>query len=158
MSTLETKVDDFLAQKRIAVAGVSRNDPNAAANVIYRTLRDVGYKVFPINPHADEIEGTTCYHDLMSIPGGVDAVFIATPAKATDDLVHQCAQAGVSRVWMHRSFHMLGTSVSESAVRFCNDHNITVIAGACPLMFGEHSDGGHRFMRNLLGTFGRLPN
>jgi predicted CoA-binding protein len=158
MSTLETKVDDFLAQKRIAVAGVSRNEPNAAANVIYRKLRDVGYDVFPVNPYADEIEGTTCYHDLTSIPGGVDGVFIATPARATEELVHQCPEAGISRVWMHQSFHMAGTSVSDEAVKFCQEHNISVIAGACPLMFGKPSDGGHRFMRKVLGLFGGLPN
>lgn len=156
MSSLETKVEDFLAQKRIAVAGVSRTQ-QAAANAVYRRLREVGYQVFPVNPNADRVEGDTCYHDLKSIPGGVDAVFIATRPEATEQLVRQCADAGISRVWMHRSFHALGTSVSEEAVKYCREHNISVIAGACPLMFGKPSDGGHRFARKVLGFFGRLP-
>lgn len=157
MSTLQTKVDDFLAQKRIAVAGVSRTG-QAAGNAIYRKLRDGGYKVFAVNPNAEEIEGDRCFHDLKSIPGGVDAVLIATRPEATEHLVHECAEVGIKRVWMHRSFHMMGSSVSDEAVKYCQEHDISVIAGACPLMFGQQSDGGHRFMRNILGMFGRLPN
>jgi len=157
MASLQTKVDDFLAQKRIAVAGVSRTQ-QAAANAIYKRLREVGYEVFAVNPNADEIGGDKCYHDLKSIPGGVDAVFIATRPEATEQLVRQCSEAGIKRVWMHRSFHAFGTSVSEEAVKYCQEHDITVIAGACPLMFGKPSDGAHRFMRGMLGMFGKLPN
>lgn len=108
---LEAKVEDFLAQKRIAVAGVSRTQ-QAAANAVYRRLREVGYQVFPVNPNADQVEGDPCYHDPKSIPGVIDAVFIATRPEATEQLVRQCAEAGISRVWMHRSFHALGTSMS----------------------------------------------
>ena len=159
MSTaLEVKVNDFLAQKRIAVVGVSRTPGAAAANGIYRRLRDVGYEVFAVNPNADTVEGDTCYHDLRSIPGSVDAVIIATPPEATDQLVQDCAKAGISRVWMHNGIHSLGTSVSENAVEFCEQHNISVIAGACPLMFGKSSDGFHRFVKGCLGAFGKLPN
>jgi uncharacterized protein len=157
MSTLQTKVDDFLAQKRIAVAGVSRTN-QSAGNAIYRQLRDVGYKVFAVNPNAEEIEGDRCFHDLKSIPGGVDAVFIATRPQATEHLVHECAEVGIKRVWMHQSFHALGTSVSDEAVKFCQEHDISVIAGACPLMFGKPADGFHRFFRDVLGAFGRLPS
>jgi len=138
------------------VAGVSwtLNSPNAA-NGIYRRFREVGYTVFAVNPNADEVEGDVCYHDLKS---RVDAVVIATRPEATDELVHQCAAAGIHRVWMHNGIHSLGTSVSDSAVEYCNQHNISVIAGACPLMFGKPSDGFHRFMRQCIGFVGRLPN
>lgn len=49
MATLEEAVNDFLSQKRIAVAVVSRNG-NEAANGIFRKLRDAGYEVFPTKP------------------------------------------------------------------------------------------------------------
>lgn len=158
VSTLQVKVDDFLSQKRIAVAGVSRTPGAAAANGIYRRLRETGYQVFAVNPNADNVEGDVCYHDVKSIPGKVDGVIIATKADVTDQIVHDCAEVGISRVWMHNGIHSLGTSVSNSAVEFCQQHNISVIAGACPLMFGKPSDGFHRFMRGCLGLFGRLPN
>ncbi|NJN43560.1 MAG: CoA-binding protein [Anaerolineae bacterium] len=56
MSTFDTLAQEFLAQKRIAVAGVSRNSQQTA-NMIYKTFRNKGYKVFPVNPNADTIEG-----------------------------------------------------------------------------------------------------
>src|SRR5215813_6739771 len=95
--SLEVKVNDFLSQKRIAVTGVSRTPGAAAANGIYRRLREVGYEVFAVNPNADTVEGDTCYHDVKSIPQGVDAVIIATPPEATEQVVRDCADAGVSR-------------------------------------------------------------
>jgi len=155
--TLETKVNDFLAQKRIAVAGVSRTPNKAVGNAIYHRLRDAGYKVFAVNPNAESVEGDVCYHDLKSIPEKVDGVIIATRPEATDQLVKDCAEAEITRVWMHNGIHM-GSSVSESAVEFCNQHNISVIAGACPLMFGKTSDGFHRMVKNVFQLIGQLPN
>jgi len=158
-STLQVKVDDFLSQSRIAIAGVSRNPSGgAAANGIYRRFRDLGYQVYAVNPNADEVEGDHCYHSVKDIPEQVDGVIIATSASATDIVVHDCDQAGIKRVWMHNGIHSLGTSVSPSAVEFCQQHNISVIAGACPLMFGKPSDGFHRFVKTGLGIFGKLPN
>ena len=159
MSTsLTTKVNDFLAQKRIAVAGVSHTDSASAANAIYRRFRDAGYEVFPVNPNAETVEGTNCYKSVKAIPGSVDGVVIITRAEVTPDVVRDCAEAGVPRVWMHGGVHGPGSSVSEQAVNYCHEHHMTVIAGACPLMFGKTSDGAHRFMRGVFGLFGRLPN
>jgi predicted CoA-binding protein len=152
--TLKALTEDFLAQKRIAVAGVSRTKEDAA-NLIYRKLRDTGHEVFPVNPNADVFEGNTCYPDVKAIPGGVDGVVIVTKPEIVEQIVHDCAEAGVRRVWMHNSF--MGSSVSPAAVQFCKDHNITVIAGACPMMYCQPVDFGHKCMRWMLGAFGRLP-
>jgi predicted CoA-binding protein len=158
-SKLQEKVDDFLSQQRIAIAGVSRkSDSPGAANVIYRRLRDSGYKVYAINPNADQVEGDHCYHSVTDIPDQVDGIIIATPESAADQVVHDCADKGVKRVWMHNGLHSLGTSVTKSAVEFCQQNNMSVIAGACPLMFGKPSDGFHRFMGKALGAFGHLPS
>jgi predicted CoA-binding protein len=154
MSTLKQAISDFLAQKRIAVAGVSRGG-SEAANSVYRKLRDAGYQVFPVNPSAAEVEGETCYPNIAAIPGGVDGVVIATHPKVAGQVVRECAEAGISRVWMHRSFG--GGSVSQEAVDFCRDNSITVIPGGCPLMFCEPVDFGHKCMRWILNLTGGLP-
>ncbi len=154
MPTLREAVDDFLAQKRIAVAGVSRGT-GQAANLVYSTLRKANYEVFAVNPNATEVEGDTCYPDLKSVPGGVEAVVIATPPPAAEGIVRECAELGISRVWMHRSFGK--GSVSESAAQIGREKNVTVIAGGCPLMFLPGADVGHRCMRFVLNLTGRLP-
>ena len=155
--TLATKVSDFLAQKRIAVAGVSRNRSNhPAGNLIYHRLKETGHEVFPMNPHMTTFEGARCYPDLKSIPGGVDGVVIITRPDTTAHIVRECADAGVRRVWMHSSLAK-GSSVSADAVEFCRQHDITVIAGACPMMFGPGVDFGHTCMRVILKLSGGLP-
>ncbi len=154
MPTLKEAVDDFLAQKRIAVAGVSRSS-RQAANLVYRGLRGAGYEVFAVNPAADEVEGDTCYPDLKSIPDGVDAVLIATTPVVAETIVRDCAEQGVSRVWMHRSFGK--GSVSGEAVDFSRQNGITIIAGGCPRMFLPGADIGHRCMKWVLNLTGGLP-
>ena len=154
MPALKESVDDFLAQKRIAVLGVSRGG-REAANTVYRKLRGAGYQVFAVNPNADEVEGDTCYPNLTSIPGGVEAVVIATSPEVTESVVRDCAEQGISRVWMHRSFGK--GSVSQAAADFCRDNNITVIPGGCPMMFCAPVDFGHTCMRWILNLTGGLP-
>ena len=68
----------FLANKRIAVTGVSRNPKGHGSNVVYKRLRDRRYEVYAVNPNADQVEGDRSYHSLKDIPGSVDAVVIAT--------------------------------------------------------------------------------
>jgi uncharacterized protein len=155
--TLEAKADDFLAQKRIAVAGVSRDKANhSAANLIYRRLKNSGHDVFAVNPHMTSFDGDRCYPSLKSIPGGVDGVVIVTRPEITETIVHDCKDAGVRRVWMHRSLQK-GSSVSPKAVEYCRQHDISVIAGACPMMYGDGVDFGHTCMRWILKLSGGLP-
>lgn len=156
-STLDMKVNDFLAQKRIAVAGVSRDaSRHPSANLIYQRLKKTGHDVFAVSPHMQTFDGDRCYPDLRSIPGGVDGVVIVTRPEITDRVVRDCSDAGVKRVWMHQSLAK-GSSVSQTAVDFCRQHDISVIAGACPMMYGPGADLGHTCMRWVLKLSGGLP-
>jgi uncharacterized protein len=155
--TLTEKVADFLAQRRIAVAGVSatRETP---ANMIYRKLKATGYQVFAISTTAELFDGDGCYQNLSAIPEDVDGVVIATRPAVTEELVRQCPAAGVKRVWIHESMIHGGTSLSEAAVAYCRDHDLTLIAGACPMMYCAPVDFGHKCMRWMMGMTHSLPN
>jgi uncharacterized protein len=156
MATAEAAIADFLAQKRIAVAGVSREPGGKhGGNTIYKRLKERGYEVFAVNPNTDTVEGDPCFRDLASIPGGVDAVVIATTPAVAPSVARECKELGITRVWMHRSFG--GGSVSSEAHAYCRQNGIASIAGGCPLMYGPTSDGGHRFMKIFVGLFGQLP-
>jgi predicted CoA-binding protein len=152
---MKEAASDFLAQKRIAVAGVSRTPAGHGSNVVYNGLRKAGYQVFAVNPNASEVEGDACYPDVASIPGGVDAVVVGTAQAVSADIVKQCADLGIKRVWLHRSFG--GGSVSEEAVRIGHENEVNVIAGGCPMMFLSSTDIGHRCMRWMLNLTGGLP-
>ena len=156
-TTHETKVQDFLAQKRIAVAGVSRNKSHhPAGNLISQRLKRTGHDVFAVNPNMQSFEGDRCYPDLQSIPGGVDGVVIITRPETTERIVRDCSAAGVRRVWMHHGLAK-GSSVSPEGVAYCRQHDIEVIAGACPMMYGPGVDFGHRCMRWIQRLSGGMP-
>ena len=154
---LDVKVEDFLAQKRIAIAGVSRDKSrHPVGNLIYQRLKKTGHEIFALNPHMQTFEGDRCYPDVRSIPGGVDGVVIITRPETTEQIVRECGDVGVRRVWMHQSIGK-GSSVSAAAVEYCRRQGISVIAGACPMMYGEGVDFGHTCMRWMLSLTGGLP-
>ena len=154
---LDVKVEDFLAQKRIAIAGVSRDKSrHPVGNLIYQRLKKTGHEIFALNPHMQTFEGDRCYPDVRSIPGGVDGVVIITRRETTEQIVRECGDVGVRRVWMHQSIGK-GSSVSAAAVEYCRRQGISVIAGACPMMYGEGVDFGHTCMRWMLSLTGGLP-
>lgn len=144
----------FLAGRRLAVAGVSRSG-RLPANAIYRKLRGSGYEVFPINPHAAQVEGSVCYESVVALPPSVDGLIIATPPAVSAEVVRQAAACGIGRVWLHRA---LGTgSVSEDATRACRERGVECIAGGCPLMYCEPVDLFHRCLRWWCGRRRTVP-
>ncbi len=155
MVPIKEAAADFLAQKRIAVAGVSRNPQGHGSNIVYQRLRERGYEVFAVNPNADEIDGQPCFRNLGSIPDGVDAVVIGTSAENASAVMRDAVASGVTRVWMHRSFGP--GSVSEEATEFGRKNGVTVIDGGCPLMFDPTADFGHKCMRAFMSLTGAVP-
>ena len=154
-ATIGEAAAEFLGKKRIAVTGVSRTQKGHGSNVVYQRLRERGYEVFAVNPNADRIEGDRCFHDLRSIPDGVDAVLIGTRPETAMATMRDCAELGIAHVWMHRAFG--AGSVSDAATNWGRAHGIHVIDGGCPLMFEPASDPGHKVMRSLLTLTGKVP-
>lgn len=157
MPNTNALVKDFLAQKKIAVVGVS-DKRETGCNSNYHTFKKAGYQVYPINPRLASFEGSPCYPDLRALPEKPDGVFILANPKVTDDIVAQCVELKIPRVWMHC---MMGTrpglsvnttSVSQDAVQICRENGISVIPGSCPNQY--IGDFGHGMMRLLWGAMG----
>ncbi|MCK6540477.1 MAG: CoA-binding protein [Anaerolineales bacterium] len=160
MAKLDIMVQDFLAQKKIAVVGTS-DKRDTGCNLAYNKFKENGYQVYAVNPRISTFDDAPCYPDLKSIPEKPDAVFILANPKVTDLIVRQCVDLGIKRVWMHC---MMGvkpgltpgmTSVSQEAVELCKANGITVIPGSCPNQFLK-PDFGHAMMRGLWRLFGFL--
>ena len=158
MAKIDTMVQDFLAQKKIAVVGVSEKR-DTGCTLAYNKFKENGYQVYAVSPHITAFHGDPCYADLKSIPEKVDAVFILASPKVTDEIVQQCVDLGVKHVWMHC---MMGTkpglaasmtSVSQDAVTKCKANGIAVIPGSCPNQFLK-ADFGHTMMRGMWRLFG----
>lgn len=160
MSPIDSLVRDFLAQKRIAIVGVS-DKRETGCNAAYRKFKELGYVVSAVNPRLTAFDGDPCYPDLKSIPSKPDAVFILSSPRVTEQIVQQCVDLGIKHVWMHC---LLGTkpglgagmtSVSQEAVQTCRRNGIAVIPGACPNQFLK-PDGGHAMMRGIFRLLGFL--
>ncbi len=154
MPSFKESAEEFLAQKRIAVVGVSRN--GGTANGIYNALRKRDYQLFPINPNTEMIEGDKCYPNLKALPSAIDGVMVVTRPEVAEKVMEECVELKIPRVWMHENalFGAAMSSVSKEAAVMGKENGLTVIAGGCPMMF---MDFGHKCMRWILGATGKLP-
>ncbi|MCC7448889.1 MAG: CoA-binding protein [Anaerolineae bacterium] len=160
MKAIDKLVQDFLAQKVIAVVGVS-DRRETGCNLNYRKFKENGYKVYAVNPRLSTFDDAPCYPDLTSIPEKPQAVFMLTSPGVTEAIVRQCAALGIKHVWMH---YLMGTkpglsagstSVSQAAVDMCRANGIAVIPGSCPAQFLK-PDFSHALMCKLWNVFGLL--
>src|SRR5512140_3967981 len=155
MQNIQEAAAAFLANKRVAVTGVSRTPKAHGSNNVYRRLRERGYQVCAVNPNTGQGEGDRCYPDLASIPGGVEAVVIGTRPEIAGDTMRECAELGIKQVWMHRGPG--AGSVSETATAYGRERGLKVIDGGCPCMFAPTADLGHKAMRLVFTLTGNVP-
>ena len=148
----KNRVSQFMACRRIAVAGYS-SQGNQPANGIYQRLKDNGYEVFAVNPKADAVNDVPCYPYLTAIPEGVEAVAICTPPHSTMDVLQECANLGIRHAWIHRSVDQ--GSYVEGAEAFASENDISLIPAGCPLMFVS-PDFAHRCMKWFFSWRGLL--
>lgn len=148
--TTKAAVEDFISQRTLAVVGVSRSG-RKFGNMVFRELKSHGYKLYPIHPEAETLEGERAYKDFKSLPGPVDGVLVVVPPAQTEKVVREAAAAGVKRVWMQQG------AESEAAIRFCRENGIAEVHGECINMFARDTASFHKFHRWIWGLFGKLP-
>ena len=124
---MEKLIKDFLAQKIFAVVGASSNEQKYG-NIIFKNLVSRGYKVYPVNPRLDMLDGVKAYPSVSAIPEKVDVVDVVVPPKMTEELVKECKKLGITRVWIQPG------AESDAAVKYCKENGIGVIYGACVMM------------------------
>ncbi len=153
--TTKRQIDDFLALRRLAVVGVSR-DPKHFSNTLWQELRQRRYEAIPVNPNTTELDGQPCYARVQDIQPPVDGVLVMTPADATAQVVRDCIEAGIGHVWMHRGAGGGPGAVDPDAVALCREHGIELVAGQCPYMFLPGTPffhGIHASFRKLTGSY-----
>lgn len=151
MTSLAVRAYEFLAQRRVALVGVS-HDPRELSRALFRELRHRGYDVVPVNPLLESVEGVPCARRVQDVKPTVDWALLMTSPEMSNHVVRDCAEAGVTRVWLHRGVGR--GAVSPVAAAFCHDHGIAVVDGACPFMFLPRVGfvhRAHRFVARLLG-------
>ena len=154
MTTRES-IGGFLALKRLAVIGVS-HAPKDFTRALFREFAKRAYDVVPVNPGLEEVEGHRCYARVQEITPAVEGALIMTRPAVTEKVVRDCAEAGITRIWMFRGGGQ--GSVSAEAVEFCREHGIELVPGECPFMFlppVRHVHRVHRFFSRITGHYPR---
>jgi predicted CoA-binding protein len=152
MSKLE-QIHEFLAEKRLGMVGVSQK-PQDFSRTLFKELRSRGYEVVPVNPAVAEVDGQICYKSVQEVQPPVSSVLLMTAPVVTEQVVRECAEAGVQRVWMYRATSQ--GAVSKEAVRFCETRGMAVIPGECPYMFLHDAGFGHKvhgWVRKIIGAY-----
>ncbi len=148
--TTKIAVADFVAQRKLAIVGVSRGGIKFG-NMAFKALREKGYRVFPVNPHAEKIGGERCYPNLRALPETVGGVLVVVPPKETEQVVRDAAAAGIGRVWLQQG------AESQAAILFCEENGLEVVHGECILMFAQPVVSFHRWHQWLWKVLGKLP-
>lgn len=137
-------IDDFLAQERLAFVGAS-SDPREFSVAVYKELKAHGHSLFPVNPHADDVDGDRCVPSVADLPDGIDGAVVMVPADSSAEVVQACIDRGIPRVWLHKGAGP--SAVSDEAVALCAEHGVEVVDGACPMMFMDDASWFHRVHR-----------
>jgi predicted CoA-binding protein len=151
--SLET-IEAFLAQKRIAMVGISR-EPKSISVALFKELCRRGYDIVPVNPKAPSVNGHRCFARVQDIDPPVTAALLMTSPQITESVVADCFAAGIKQVWMYRAGG--NGAVSATALEFCNTKGMEVIPGQCPFMFLPGAAGVHRFHGFIRKITGRYP-
>lgn len=105
-------IKTFLNKKNMFVVVGASRDPQKYGYQVYEDLKNGGYRVYPVNPNAEEILGDKCYPSLENLPAKPDVVDVVVPPKITKQVIKNCKKLGITKVWMQPG------SESETAIQF----------------------------------------
>jgi hypothetical protein len=143
-------IHEFLAQKRIAVAGVSRKK-SKFGNALYNELKKRGYDVYAVNPNLEEYDNKKCYDSISSLPDDVTALVINTKTDISKELLAQAKEKGIKYIWLQQG------SANKELLASLPNGDTNVICKQCLLMF-VNPTGIHGFHGWLKKTIGNYPN
>jgi uncharacterized protein len=147
--TTRKAVDDFLRQRKLAVAGVSRSG-KGFGHFVWRALRTQGYDALAVNPNCDRIGDQPCYHTMADLPPDVGGVLVVVPPAQTERVVREAAAQGIRRIWMQQG------SASPEALAFCAEQGIEAVSGHCIMMFAQPAHI-HKLHGWIWEKLGKLP-
>ena len=86
--------------RTVAVIGASASRAKFG-NKAVRAYRAAGYRVLPITPKHNEIEGLRAYPSVLDVTGPIDLATIYVPSRIGEQLIHEIAQKAIPEVWVN---------------------------------------------------------
>jgi uncharacterized protein len=150
MKTSKASIKAFLENRKLAIAGVSR-DQKKFGYAVFTKLKEIGFDLYLIHPDTDTLYGEPCYRSISNLPAGIGGLLIMTPKTKTLGLVEDAVKKGIPNLWIQQM------SETPESIEYALSSKVNLITGQCIMMFAEPVEGFHKFHRNLKKWFGRLP-
>ncbi len=127
----------MLSPASVAVIGSSRR-PGSVGRVILRNIVTGGFPgpVYPVNPHAAELDGIPCMPSAAALPEQVDLAVIAVPAAAVLGVAEECGRRGVKALVVIAAG--LGGAARAELLEICRRHGMRMVG---PASFGVANPG-----------------
>ncbi len=151
MKATRKSISQFLSSRKIAIAGVSRDQKKFGA-VVMKELRQKGFDIYPVNPNCDTIHGDPCFQSVTMLPPDVRNLLILTPKKQTLQVVQEAVSRGIDNIWIQQM------SDTREAIALLRQSKVNAITGQCILMWAEPVKSIHKFHRTVKKIFGMLPS
>jgi predicted CoA-binding protein len=151
MKVTKELIDNFFKDKRIAIAGVSRN-PKKFGYLVFKELKTKGFNVLPVNPNTDVLDGIKCYHKIEELPADTESLLILTPKSKTDEILRTAIDKGIKNIWVQQM------SETQDTIMIAEEYQREIIHHKCIFMFTEPVAGFHKFHRTLVKIFGGMPD
>jgi len=147
-------IDDFYANKRIAVIGASRKKLKYGS-MLFSYLKKKGFDAVPVNPNAESIGGVKAFARVQDVEPKVEAAIAVVPPSQQEIIVNDCAEAGVKSLWLHE--HVMKGISNTKAIAACEQKGVSCIVGFCPMMFIPNTGFPHNFHAMIMKVFGAFP-
>ena len=131
------------------MVGISRSGKKFG-NTACKELIKKGYTVYPVHPEAKEIDGLTCFPDLKSLAGQIDALFISIPSSKVAPVLEDAAQIGLKNIWLQQG------AWSKEVQKTIDTLKLPVVTKKCIMMYAPPVQSIHKFHRTIKGIFGKL--
>jgi uncharacterized protein len=140
-------IDVFLNDKTLAIAGVSRN-PKKFGFMVYKTLREKGYDLYPVNPNSGESEETNWFRTVSDLPDHVNNLLIITKKEETEKVLNEAIKKGIRNVWIQQY------SETPGSLKIASDNQINLVSKLCIMMYANPT-GIHKFHGGISKFFGK---
>lgn len=144
---LRETIELFLHDKKIAIAGVSHN-PKKFGYILFKTAREKGYSVVPINPKGGVIDGIQCIESVVELHSDVHNLLIATHKRDTRKVMEDAINKGIRNIWIQNGCE------TEEAIGIARENNINLVSNICFMMYAWPK-GIHKFHQALSRLVGK---
>jgi uncharacterized protein len=145
-----TKIQEFIAGKRIAIVGASQKDKNKFGNTAAVELKRRGYEVYLVHPHAESIHGMATYPSLNALKGRLDGVLVSVSPARSADILREAAAAGINNIRIQQG------GESPELIKLGKDLNLNLVTGKCILLYATPVRGFHIIHRVVARLSGQL--